>query len=210
MSITIVSQAYNTETKQYDTTERTFAEGCVLKVFNASVQVMFDEWAQALHATYWDEEKQQIRTVAEVKSANVDATPEIKEKVKQFLYNRAVAEATEKLNEQALEIQKGSVVKVVKGRTDKGAVGTVVAKISRPYKMGWQSTMRTKLGIATSDRKVKVPAANGKVYENFADMVWVWAMNTELVNVPAVSQKDIEEVAQNIFKSRMYDWKGVL
>lgn len=209
MPITVVTRNYNPETKQSEEIERTFAHGCVLKTYHASVQVMFDEWAQALHATYWDEEKQQLQTICDVK-ATADATPEVKEKVKAFLYARAREEAIERLSEQAAEIRKGSVVKVISGRADKGAVGKVVAMIDRPYKMGWKSVMAKKLGIATSDVMIKVPAANGKVYENHKDMVWAWARNVNLVEVPAVPDATIDEVAQNIFNSRLFDWKGVL
>lgn len=209
MPITVVTRNYNHETKQSEEIIRTFAHGCVLKTYYASVQVMFDEWAQALHAAYWDEEKQQIQTVCDVK-ATVDATPEVKEKVKAFLFARAREEAAKRLSEQAAEIHKGSVVKVVSGRSDKGAVGKVVAMIDRPYKMGWKSVMAKKLGIATSDVKIKVPAANGKIYENYKDMVWAWARNVDLVEVPAVPESEVAEVAQNIYNSRLFDWKGVL
>ena len=210
MAITYKRYTYNKETNRQEFELVTVGEGATLKKYMGSVQVFFDEWASALHATYWDEETQSIRTLSDVESVTIDATPEVKEKVKSFLYSHAREEAAKRLSEQAAEIRKGSVVKVTSGRSDKGAVGKVVAMIDRPYKMGWKSVMAKKLGIATSDVMIKVPAANGKVYENHKDMVWAWARNVNLVEVPAVPDAAIDEVAQNIFNTRLYDWKGVL
>lgn len=210
MAITYKRYTYNKETNRQEFELVTVGEGATLKKYMGSVQVFFDEWASALHATYWDEETQSIRTLSDVESVTIDATPEVKEKVKAFLYAHARETAIERLSQEAAEIRKGSVVKVTSGRSDKGAVGKVVVMIDRPYKMGWKSVMAKKLGIATSDVMIKVPAANGKVYENHKDMVWAWARNVNLVEVPAVPDAAIDEVAQNIFNTRLYDWKGVL
>jgi hypothetical protein len=48
------------------------------------------------------------------------------------------------------------------------------------YGMGYRAVMRDKLGIALDDEKVTVER-NGRVYENYKNMIWVWAHNCEVV-----------------------------
>jgi hypothetical protein len=74
----------------------------------------------------------------------------------------------------------GRVVKVVRGRKDKGAIGKVIVVLERPYRMGFRSVMGKKLGVATSPRMVTVTGKYGKTFQNYADMIWVWAQNCEL------------------------------
>ena len=79
----------------------------------------------------------------------------------------------------------------------------MVASITRPYGMGYRAPLRDKLGIATSDEKIKVAAKNGKVYENYKDVVWVWAQNCELLSVPEVDLSQVKERAENATESRL-------
>jgi hypothetical protein len=71
--------------------------------------------------------------------------------------------------------------------------------------MGYRSTVEDKLGIATSEVKIKVPAANGRVYDNYRDVVWVWARNCELVEVPEIDLESVKERARN---AAQYEVKG--
>lgn len=93
---------------------------------------------------------------------------------------------------------KGRVVKVTKGRnTPKGKVGKVVVIIERPYGMGYHSTVRPKLGIATSAKMVEKVMPNGKVFMNHADMIWVWAHNCEVENPETADLAECRRRAQN-------------
>ena len=196
MAITLTKSTYTADSK-YVTEEVTVGVGATLKVWQGSIQVMSDVWETTTYATYWDEALGRLQTVEWVKTGTVDATPEVLEKVKSFLYQTELQTAVAKAEREALTITKGSVVKVTKGRNAKGTVGKVAVMIERPYQMGWKSSMATKLGIATSDEKVKVAAANGKVYENYKDVTWAWAMNCELVEVPSINMQEAQERAEN-------------
>lgn len=189
-------------------TQQTFAVGATLRVYNDYIRVMSDEWALATMATYWDDVAGKIKTATWCKAGTkVDATPEVLEKVEKFLYENALQEAIEKAKDEALLIGKGDTVKVVKGRQGKGVTGKVVVQIQRAYGMGWKSEMRTKVGIATSEEKIMVPAANGKVYENYKDITWAWAMNCELVEVPEIDMESVKERAQNACESKLLAFK---
>ena len=196
MAITLTKSTYTAESK-YVTEDVTLAEGATLKVWQGSIQVMSDVWEMTTYATYWDQAQERLLTQSWVKTAEVDATPEVLEKVKAYLYQLELQKAVEQAQKVAMTIGKDSVVKVVKGRQGKGTVGKVVVTRERPYQMGWKSSAATKLGIATSDEKVEVAGRNGKVYENYKDVTWAWAMNCELVEVAEIDLKEAQERARN-------------
>lgn len=197
MAITFTKSTYTAESK-YVTEDVTIAEGATLKVWNDSIQVMSDVWEMTTYATYWDQADGRIKTVTYVKQGQPDATPAVLEQVKTYLYNEAFQRALQNAKDEAATINKGSTVKVVSGRSGKGTVGKVVVTIERPYQMGWRSSMATKFGIATSDEKVKVPASNGRVYENYKDVTWAWARNCELVEVPDIDIQKVRERAEYV------------
>jgi hypothetical protein len=196
MAITITKSTYTAESN-YVTEDVTLAEGATLKVWQGSIQVMSDVWEMTTYATYWDQAQERLLTQSWVKTATVDATPEVLEKVKAYLYQIELQKVVEQAEKEATTIGKDSLVKVVKGRQGKGTVGKVVVTMERPYQMGWRSSVATKVGIATSDEKVKVAGRNGKVYENYKDVTWAWAMNCELVEVPEIDLKEAQERARN-------------
>jgi energy-coupling factor transporter ATP-binding protein EcfA2 len=189
----------------YPSTEKvtsTFAVGATLKVQYKTYQVMSDIWEQGLCAEYWDEASQSVKTADWCDSGcTVDATPEVVAKAEAWVYSRAYDRALEKLimaeATEAQRIVKECRVRVVSGRTSKGVEGKVVVVLQRPYGMGYRSTVEDKLGIATSEVKVKVPAANGRVYENYRDVVWIWSRNCERLDIPAVDLESIKEAAKN-------------
>jgi hypothetical protein len=203
MSITKTNSVYNRETLKYDETTSTFAEGATLRVWYDSVRVMSDVWETAQMASYWSESEQKIKTEMWITTATVDATPEVLAKVENYLYQEALARATGTAQIAARRIVKGSTVKVVSGRNAKGTTGRVEVVITRPYGMGYRSALLEKYGIATSDVKVKVVAQNGRVYENYRDMVWVWAKNCEMLDVPAIDQEQVEATAKYNAASEM-------
>jgi len=196
MAITITKSTYTAESN-YVTEDVTLAEGATLKVWQGSIRVMSDVWEMTTYATYWDQAQERLLTQSWVKTATVDATPEVLEKVKAYLYQIELQKVVEQAEKEATTIGKDSLVKVVKGRQGKGTVGKVVVTMERPYQMGWRSSVATKVGIATSDEKVKVAGRNGKVYENYKDVTWAWAMNCELVEVPEIDLKEAQERARN-------------
>jgi hypothetical protein len=85
---------------------------------------------------------------------------------------------------QADTARKDKMVKVVGGKdkTAKGKIGKVVVVKEMFYGMGYRGSMRNKLGIALDDTMVKRTLANGKTYDNYANMIWVWAHNVEVIN----------------------------
>ena len=208
MAITFVTENYNTETRKYERATKTIAVGATLNTWKGTIQVMSDEWAMTTYASYWDETACRVTQIAEVASVTVDVTPEVMVKVKNFIYERAYENALKNAQAEADRILKDSVVKVARGRTSKGIEGKVAVTIQKPYGMGYRSTVETKLGIATSDVKVKVSAANGKVYENYRDMVWVWARNCDLVEVPEIDLDEVKERASNATERQLRDYKA--
>ena len=204
MAITYTKGYYNDDSK-YVTEVVTIAEGATLKVWKDSIQVMSDVWEMGTLATYWDDVKGCLQTIQWVSKADVDATPAVLEKVKAFLYAKAYNNLYQQRLAEANTMKKGNIVKVKSGKTAKGLVGKVVVQIERPYLMGWKSVMSTKFGIAGSDEKVEV-VKNGKVYENYKDVIWVWAKNCEIVDVPAVDIEEVKESAANVAE---WDFKKV-
>ena len=184
-----------------DKTTTTFAEGMTLRVWQGSVQVMSDVWEMSMFAEYWDDATQSVQTESWLERATVDAPPDVVAKAEAWLYARLYDAAFQKnkaLEEQeARRIVKEAQVRVVAGRTSKGTEGKVVVVLQRSYGMGYRSTVEDKLAIATSEVKVKVAAANGRVYDNYRDVVWVWARNCELVEVPGIDLESVKERARN-------------
>lgn len=208
MAITFVTETFNAETRKYDRATKTIAVGATLETWGGTIQIMSDDWASTTFASYWDEEAQCVKQISEVSSVTVDATPEVMVKVKNFIYKIAYQKALSDAQNEAARITKDSIVKVARGRSSKGVEGKVVVAIQRPYQTGWRSNIELKVGIATSDIKVKVPAANGKVYENYRDMVWAWARNCDLMVVPEIDLEAVKERASNDTEYRLKKYKA--
>ena len=209
MAITYVIETYNTETKKYDRETKTIAVGATLDTWNGSIRIMFDEWASTTYASYWDEAEQCIKQIAEVSKVTIDATPEVMAKVKNFIYEREYVKALSDAQSEAERIVKDSIVKVARGRSSKGTEGKVVVTLQKPYQTGYRANLELKLGIATSDVKINVAAANGKVYENYRDIVWVWARNCDLVVVPEIDLEAVKERASSVTEGKLRSYKGV-
>jgi hypothetical protein len=138
-----------------------------------------------------------IKTCIWVKDAKVDATAEVKAKVREIMYEAELTLAIEDAAREAQKIVKGSVVKVVSGRTGKGTEGLVAVSIIRPYGMGYRASMEDKIAIATSEVMIDVPGRDGKVYKNYRDVVWVWARNCRRVDVQAIDIESVKERAND-------------
>lgn len=200
MTVIRKTSNWNAEQNQYVTTVETLGERATLRVYSEIRQIMSDVWESALCAQIWDEKTQSVQMVDWIESGTSDATSEVISKAKSFMYNRFLKRKTDELasreRDEAARIVKESRVKVVSGRTAKGVEGKVVVIIERPYGMGYRANMEKKLAIATSDVKVKVAARNGKVYDNYQDLEWVWARNCERIDVAEVDMESVKERAE--------------
>jgi len=190
-------------------------EGAVLEVGSRTVQVMSDIWDTEFYAKVWDEATGKPLDVSLYYSnesssektkackATVDATPEVKEAYRRWKIDRAIEDRFRRrlrdLESEAIVFRKDDIAKVVKGRTATGVEGKVVVVLEKPYRAGWSTSFEKKLGIATSDRTEMVLASNGRKYERYQDVVWVWARNCEKLNyVPVDQVKLLEEVRNEI------------
>ena len=169
------------------------------KRHDTNYRIMSDVWGSADWAIVWDEAtaspKHIVVNVYDMcpegwcpVQITVDATPEIREKHTQWLINREYERLLDNATVESKYIEKGTIAKVVRGKTGKGTIGKVVVKMSATYGMGWRASTEPKLAIATSDVKVKKALRNGKVSEVYQDVVWVWARNCERVDTPEINQ----------------------
>lgn len=180
-------------------------EGFVLaKVVDQSYRIMSDVWGTADFARVWDEAtagpKMILVNVYDMNPESwrpvqitVDATDEIREKYNQWQINLEFQRRVGIAESEALQIQKGCIAKVVKGKNGKGTVGKVVVQMQARYGMGWRASVENKLGIATSDVTFKKALPNGKVVDAHRDMVWVWQRNCERVDVAKIDKDAILE-----------------
>jgi len=200
------SKFYNTESKSYE--PQTRYVGRSVYASEKTVQVMSDIWERhlVLHSVAEDGrivENSVAGYSGEKPEWEVDANEQAFEDYRahreEFHFNTLKQKAEDEAVKPSV---KGRVVKVVKGRRAKGTVGKVVVVMERPYNMGWQSVMKLKLGIATSPRKERV-IRNGREYENYADMEWVWAQNCEVEKPEAVDTDAIRKEAQDRAKAEL-------
>ena len=180
-------------------------EGAVLKVeHDRNYRIMSDVWGSADWALVWDEAsaspKKILVNVYDMQGPDwkpaqitVDATDEIREKYNQWQINLEFQRRVGNAESEALRIEKGCIVKVVKGKNGKGTVGKVVVQMKASYGMGYRASIEYKLGVATSDVTFKKALPNGKVVDAHRDMVWVWQRNCERVDVAQIDKDAILE-----------------
>lgn len=193
--------------------------GSVVYTSTKTYQVMSDIWETGRYAVVWNFETMRVETVDWVESTTtVDAPPEVMNMAKEYeVYQKArnmIREQKISFEREAERIQKGDTVTVTQGRVGKGTTGKVVVVMNAFYNRGWRSSEELKLGIATSDDRVEV-VRNGRIYNNYKDMEWVWARNVKKQNVPAwpgVDFQTVLESARATFRDRMsgcdtYFWR---
>jgi hypothetical protein len=159
-------------------------QGTTMYIRTESEQVMSDIWEYVTKAFYWDGKvvrEQWLDNDAVVKvDADFDSLlPEI-EAAEYARFLKVELENAE--DEAGNPAKRDRLVRVVGGRDKalKGKEGRVVVVKEMQYGMGYRAVMRDKLGIALDDEKVTVER-NGRVYENYKNMIWVWAHNCEVV-----------------------------
>ena len=192
----ITTNRYNYETKTDEV--KTYGVGTTLYTTMESVQVMSDVWDYVPCAYYEDNGRVTRMFVGEKDTVTIDANIDA---VCERVFARAKEDAANEIR-RAAEIEservdvKDRVIKVVRGRNSKGAVGKVVFIKEMYYAMGYNGRVEPKLCVALDDTMVQVRAANGKIYNNYANVIWVWARNCEvvtpLVNLYGLDQKSSE------------------
>lgn len=155
-----VTEWSSAECKYVDKGRVTEHVGRSLYVANETVQIMSDVWdTETFLYSVRDDGTLSRDCVGYCDNPEMNPVYEIDATEEAFELYRAAQEARQYETlvhntnaEYANPAHKGRVVKVTKGRnTPKGVVGKVVVIIERPYGMGYHSSMRKKLGIATSE-----------------------------------------------------------
>jgi hypothetical protein len=186
--------------------------GRVLAIGSKTVQIMSDVWEDTTAATVWDGTTVKVVNLWTSGIAEIDATEETWSEVRKWYFDRQLAEITFQARQEALNPTFGNKkVKVLKGKdkTVIGKIGDVFAAINSEYKAAWKTTSMKKLGVRFSDEKIAV-AKNGKVFQNWKDVVWIWPHNVEVVNpdqyMPPVVELEQSAAAQtNSYIAKMRD-----
>jgi len=175
-------------------------EGAVLaKIVDHSYRIMSDIWGTADFALVWDEAsngpKQVCVNVYDMNPSSwhpveivVDATEEVRAKYLNWLENRKFETLVGDAEIAARVVGKGSIAKVVKGKSGKGTIGKVVVAMDASYGMGWRARQMKKFAIATSDVQVEKALRNGKVAKVYRDVVWAWSCNVERVDIAEIDR----------------------
>jgi len=158
--------------------------GTTLYIANESEQIMSDMWEYVTKAFYWDGKVVREQWLDNDAVVKVDANLEsLLPAIEAAEYARFLKVELENAEDAALNpAKRDRLVRVVGGRDKalKGKEGRVVVVKEMQYGMGYRAVWRDKLGIALDDEKVTVER-NGRVYENYKNMIWVWAHNCEVV-----------------------------
>ena len=186
-------------TVNYATGEKkteTLGVGTTLYVRAETERVMSDIWETVTRAYYWDRETGKLANMYLSSMENTEVVfdgnvDEIAELMRKAYYPRYVARFTMAAEDEASKPTKGSVVKVVSGKSYKGAVGKVVVVIDREYNMGYRSSLEEKFGIALDDEMTTYVAKNGKTYPTHKNIAWVWARNCKLAEKPKIDEKAV-------------------
>lgn len=191
--------------------EQVVSTGMVLVVESNTYQVMSDVWETGTRAIVWNAQERKPEYLDWIIEGTVDATPEVVQAYKEFLIRKRFNELERKALADAEVIVKGDTVQVVKGRAGKGASGKVVVNMNAYYRAGYSGYTAQKLAIATSDVMVEKVMPNGKVFQNYRDMIWVWAMNCKKINqvqidFAALGQDAVKAVEYAFSKNAQYGY----
>lgn len=189
--MTIIRKNYDHETSTYVANEIPGTQGRTLTVNHKTYQVMSDVWEDGYEATYLNGNGE-VETVQWVEYASkVDATPEVKELAKKFIYNRSYKRHYDlrlrEYAEEACKLERGVEVMVVRGRKVK--VGTTGILIGFT-----QNQWGTKVGIALNGEKVVVEK-NGRTFENYKNTVWTAISNVERKTPKSIDMNKVEQYA---------------
>jgi hypothetical protein len=191
---------YDYTTGQRVESRETLGVGTTLFSAMETVQVMSDIWESQLCVTYWDAEAgapKSMYVTEGVPNVIVDYTPEV---LKAYIAQQAKLQYTnvlERLESAARkDFQKvvpGATVKVTGGKQKPGVtVGKeykVFHVMERSYGMGYRASMRPIAGIALDEEMHDVVGKNGRTYQSYKNVAWVWCHNMEVVGAEAEFEK---------------------
>jgi hypothetical protein len=169
--------------------------GRVVRIYEGSVQIMSDIYADAKFADVVDHKTGQIKkielSVTDMgrtfrshipQKCTVDLSPEAALQNACYEANRLRERLIARAEKDARFINRGDLIKVTHGRTAKGAIGKVFWMQEKQYGRGYyNSRLEWKYGIALSDRKEQFVHENGKTYDRYKDTAFVWGRNVEKV-----------------------------
>jgi hypothetical protein len=157
--------------------------GCVLSMYERNGRDDSD-----FLAVVWDEQNQCVTTICYASTrgwsypngARVDATDEVKEKAKQYLFEKrlplAIRNDTERAKERAAELYKGCSVVVARGRkVPKGVRGTI-------FWLG-ETQWGTKVGIDVGNyADFPDHDFDRSKYDQDERIVWTYAKNVDAID----------------------------
>lgn len=183
------------------TTSETLGVGTTLSAKNETVQVMSDIWESQLYVTYWDAEagKPAGAFLTNNEEVTIDYTPEALKAYVSYMakmkYESALENAVAYSRRTRLEVTAGKTVKITGGRPKPGVVVgkeyVVFHVMDRTYGQGYHSSVRPMAGIALDAEKHDVVGKNGKTYQSYKNVAWVWAHNTEVVGAEDAIAADL-------------------
>lgn len=199
MAITITTTEYpNGYNQPSEKVTKVIGVDSTLGVYRKTHRVMSDIWEDLPTAQYIDENgalrEQIVSSYGQSAEVTVDVSEDAWKRHWNYVFSNHRADLRIARENDAVRIQKGDMVKVVSGRTEKGAMGKVVVIMDGHYGMGYRAVPMKKYGIAISDRMVEVER-NGRIYSNHADMIWVWSKNIEAITLREVDETGLDEAA---------------
>jgi hypothetical protein len=167
--------------------------GRVISIHANSPRIMSDIWGDGMEAKYIEDGTGIIQTVQLVtwdmgseyaqydyKKCTVDADETALAEYETSQYKQFVQQYTHNAEKLAREIRKGDKIRVTNGRTAKGSIGIVFWMDRKSYGTGYyNSRTEWKYGIALSNRKKNITKPDGREFESYADVAFVWGHNVE-------------------------------
>lgn len=196
----------------------TFAHGKVLEVGVQTCRIMSDVWGSEKYAKYWDSTEKRVKhytldicdyqySYGDRVHAEVDATEEVYKELEESIYQDEIKRLRQDAENASWNMQKGDFVEVFKGRNGKGTKGKIVVEMLGSYNMGWKASERYKFAVAINDEKIQVAGRNGKVYDNYKNVVWAWSHNCRLLQQKPIDMKEIEDLARGYAKRKIEGWR---
>lgn len=176
-----------------------FGVATTLSAKSETVQVMSDIWEKQLYVMYWDTAagKPAGRFLADDAKVTIDYTPEVLKAYVAYMaklnYGAALEKLVNRVSNENHAVVAGKKVKITGGRPKPGvSVGaeyTVFHVMERSYGQGYQSSVRPIAGIALNEEKHDVVGKNGKTYQSYKNVAWVWCHNMEVVGADDATAK---------------------
>ena len=176
----------NWETKAVETV--VLGVGTTLFEQGESVRVMSDIWEWQNIVYFWDGERVASRastweyqTADEKVEVTFDADlSAVLPQIREYYFQRALRRETSMAEQRALQMNKGTVVRVTRGKVGVGTVGKITAVSTKTY--GYRNTV-TKFAVALDDEMTTFTGSNGRQYPCHKNVVWVYSHNCEVADM---------------------------